>query len=861
VDGGVKKEWIKTYSNTEVCLVKMKIKRMVKRLFAVASGATMLGATAMGALAADLSSYPDMFVTDGAFDGFFVVGESAASVDNLAMTDIAASMKTTSGSGSTSTSIEGDSWLVAGSGNFLELGEKVSSIEGYIDDTQLGALADGEVSNAKGTAPYEQFLYFDENTATTTFQEDNEESVGFFYKIASGGVIARYLLDFTETLDSDIDSSSVYDDIEDKTLTLLGNKYSIVTASNSSAGVKLVLMGGAASDTLLEGESKTYTVSGKEYTVELTYVDDTNLQFSVNGELTSKLADSETDVLSDGTNIGVREINYQGYAGGIHSGSFFLGADKITLESNGNAKSIKVDEETISEAQVNITSTEADGDISIDDISIRMTADDDFYVGPGQKLSEHPEMDEPQVLFTQNWDIELVDVEVVGEELVSLTFSEGDDQADLKLPLYDGTVVMSLVFDNSTSAEQLVWGEDENERFIFSGTNSITDEDFFILSTSDPDVASNDARSYLLQYKGADDDGETNPKARIKNLASGETYSRSLTNNSGPFTFDLKLGGTTFSFTSTGATASDDFDVNYTSGGASGVTKADSTAKTNATQVFRTANNHEVWIEGPMNGTSNGEEDQTVDRVVWVVVDDSDLTDDSTDVPVVVMNVTISGSASAKDLATSSGTTNTSLISDPEDSDIQYTRSFFGEKLTVTAPTSGPSKYELSIPTEQAVVKLYVTSGSTTKAMSASGGALTPVSIVVGATKLDSEIASATAQNVITVGGPCVNTVSASLMGNPADCTEGFTPGKARIKLWEHSNGNMAMLVAGYSGADTRLAGKVIAQRWAEMSGEEVEVEGTTYTDATLGAPTVAKTTTVADDTTGDAMADDTTTS
>ena len=61
------------YSNTEVCL-EMKIKRMVKRLFAVASGATMLGATAMGALAADLGTYPDFFVTDGAYNGFFVVG-------------------------------------------------------------------------------------------------------------------------------------------------------------------------------------------------------------------------------------------------------------------------------------------------------------------------------------------------------------------------------------------------------------------------------------------------------------------------------------------------------------------------------------------------------------------------------------------------------------------------------------------------------------------------------------------------------------------------------------------------------------------------------------------------------------------
>ena len=135
---------------------------------------------------------------------------------------------------------------------------------------------------------------------------------------------------------------------------------------------------------------------------------------------------------------------------------------------------------------------------------------------------------------------------------------------------------------------------------------------------------------------------------------------------------------------------------------------------------------------------------------------------------------------------------------------------------------------------------MYFTTGATTSSTTLSGD-LTPVTIV-DATKLDSEVADASAQNLIVVGGPCVNSVAATLLGNPSDCTEGFTPGKARVKLFTQANGNMALLVAGYSGADTRLAGKVIAHRWAELTGTEVEVEGTTYSDATIGAPTVATT-------------------
>ena len=107
----------------------MKIKRMVKRLAAVASGATMLGATAMGALAAaDLSNYPNQFVTDGTFNGYFVVGEKAASVYNLAMTDIAASMKVAKAAGATTTTtVEGDAWLVGTSSKKLEMANNNAS--------------------------------------------------------------------------------------------------------------------------------------------------------------------------------------------------------------------------------------------------------------------------------------------------------------------------------------------------------------------------------------------------------------------------------------------------------------------------------------------------------------------------------------------------------------------------------------------------------------------------------------------------------------------------------------------------------------------------------------------------------------
>jgi hypothetical protein len=107
----------------------------------------------------------------------------------------------------------------------------------------------------------------------------------------------------------------------------------------------------------------------------------------------------------------------------------------------------------------------------------------------------------------------------------------------------------------------------------------------------------------------------------------------------------------------------------------------------------------------------------------------------------------------------------------------------------------------------------------------------------IDAVKLDSEIADIYAQNLIVIGNPCVNVVSAELFGFPANCVEGFTPGKAKIKLFQHSTGYTSMLVAGYSGIDTRLAAKVIANHPEDLSGQEMGVEGAFYDDVVIGYP------------------------
>ena len=103
---------------------------------------------------------------------------------------------------------------------------------------------------------------------------------------------------------------------------------------------------------------------------------------------------------------------------------------------------------------------------------------------------------------------------------------------------------------------------------------------------------------------------------------------------------------------------------------------------------------------------------------------------------------------------------------------------------------------------------------------------------------LDTEVEDIKAQDVIIVGGPCVNVVAAEIMGWPLKCDQDFEPGKAKIKLFKGLEGqgdNVALLVAGYAAADTTIAGAVLSNyKDYDLKGNELEVAGTVLNDVVI---------------------------
>ena len=139
----------------------------------------------------------------------------------------------------------------------------------------------------------------------------------------------------------------------------------------------------------------------------------------------------------------------------------------------------------------------------------------------------------------------------------------------------------------------------------------------------------------------------------------------------------------------------------------------------------------------------------------------------------------------------------------------------------------------IEYPGTEATADVYATAGVTTSSSVEAGEAesVTIQKIEVGATKLASEVSDVAAQNVIAVGGPCANAAAAKAKSNPEDCAAGYEAGKGLIELIDTGAGKVAMVVAGYSAADTRAATGIVANYGDNaLSGAKMEVTTATKT-------------------------------
>jgi hypothetical protein len=425
----------------------MNMKKAVRKIVALGAGATFLGATMAGAMAATtLAEYPAPFVKDGKFMGKIIVGANAATSDVLGAIDIAASLQEASstdvdtGTGGTTTTLLGDAVSVSKSNDLLELNESIGDVRESLTEIDLAALRGGSLSTDQGTTDYTQYLRFERSTAPLltsprviyAANDASDKEVGDWLFVDTDGdagtaadAFFEYEIVFADGLESDIQqigSTGTYDlrDIENEVVNVFGSDFVIVDTSFVQGElVTINLLGGDVVDTLREGETKTYTIDGQDYEVTAVFISDAttpSVKFSVNSQLTDELEESDTDKLQGGLEIGVQDILTNQRDGIVE---FYLGANKIELKDNssdtsfnsGSGAGVTIQTENIEEGLVQISGAYTSGagvtsaKYEITSIKYRLVADanEDIFVPPGHGVREY--LDEPEGMLNPLWDL------------------------------------------------------------------------------------------------------------------------------------------------------------------------------------------------------------------------------------------------------------------------------------------------------------------------------------------------------------------------------------------------------------------------------------------------------------------------
>ncbi len=840
----------------------MNVKKTVKKIVALGAGATIMGATVLGAMAADLADLPAPFVKDGAYDALIVVGAKASTADVIGAVDIATRLqfenkvKAAASDVTTTVTITGDAARIEDSNNFLEIGEAIEDVADKFTEAELPVLKGGSVDGVDYTEEIEvgagagQVAFGDSGN-------DNDNDRVAHLALDKASPLYTYTVEFKDGLTSDLDTNTL-SDIEDEQITLLGKTYTITKAEVVATDIfTFELLGGATSNYVEEGDSVTVSHDGIEYeiTVSSIYTSDSKskarLTVSYDGKSeTIALEENDTDKLSNDIEFGANDIAVIDSNNAKSWVEFYIGSNKIefTTAASGAKADVTINDEKLSELQASVkyTGTHGDANMDVDKIIFEASSDEDYEIVAGKKLSDYLDNDEMGILFEGALDVAFEGLTTPTVE--EFTFKQGTDDYTLEMTNQDSvTFKFPVIYAVDATPANSIMGDDEG---VF---NTVFDTDLDLNAI--PGIAAMGDGTAALDAITLDDEGEMfvvsssdatmNDKSTY--VVKYDNFDVDVDALNTDVEFDLEiLGGDTitvngFTFVDTGVaglTVGDYLTQDVDLGDVDNVkfvyelTNVDGTGDL---YVYETTN---ALADSNKLVTDNGvvlalAEAAGVSTVVFTA--DTDLFDTHVSAETFTLSfatdadeeVIFSGSAGDITLATQSG--------DNQDDDIETGLSEFGSYLEHNTDNT-PNDVELTIPKAQAEAKVYLTSGAFEAVETTVGGddgsyAVNKVS--VGAAKLDTEVADTWENsNVIVVGGPCANSVAAALLNNPAECGAGFEPNKAVIKLFERESGKVAMLVAGYEAADTVRASKVVAAfDEHSLTGMEVEVAGTSMSD------------------------------
>jgi len=776
------------------------IKNIVRKVGAIAAGSAFIGATAMGAMAATLDDYPAPFVKNGAYNSLVVV-HSANGLDQDAAMSIADSFKAAgdvSGDASATVTVSGDAFKLDKNSNHLNMKDYVSEVYANLDHSDLPSIlkkeaySDQEGTN-KLTSEYTQKLYFKAGSLQLRYDQDKDASDNevvdhVYLDRASANYLYRYEFD----LDS-ADAVSGTSDLTGVNLRILGKEYTVVDATYSGGNVtKIVLLAGDAAKATVEkgGEA----LNG----VSVVAVDSNGNQCQIEYAGSVYTVDKgSTKELSDGTVVGVTDTFVTGLTGGRDSCDIVVGANKVEIQ---NAKKVKVNDVDI------------DGTISyiglggLDVWNVTFTPSDREYIRSGEEY-EDPVFHAFKFVYGGLTSDKPNNVDTVKIETDGTEFS-------LDVELSTGSLD-NFVWCYRNDSNQLKFGEDEdNQMFVVNG------EAVQNISVVAPNVASEltDVEGVRFLYSfGTASTGDSNIIEIVDiDTAANETDFKVL--NTGT-EYNAKK------FTPETATAFTFMDQSFTLNISTLHSQINfSTITDNGGALFTKYGGNISFGDG-ISILNNGHTRNC--NISFEEEDTGSSKETNTQLTNVKFTPAYDGTTYTSIVrATHAGSNFTGSVQ-KVDSGAQYEKTamtHFGTKYLIYDEGKNNDYVTISYPEEVMYGEVYITPLES----SVSGGA----SGAEGATLMkDTEVSDVSTYNAIVVGGPCANTVAASLLGVDiaTQCPgAGYKSGEATIQLVDNGD-NVAMIVAGYEQEETAVAAKVLEGYTGrtDLTGTSVTVTGT----------------------------------
>ena len=780
---------------------------------AITSAAMVTSTVALAAAA----NYPAPFVENGAADVAVVYGADAAQTDLAAVLDVTNDLSEELAATASSTTSEeatvsgGDFVKLAKSTDNINLGDTMSGTFGTSinDDDLEDLLADGVYTNDENT----EFAY-EQKISITTLElthfadsdyKDKEPTVGF--KISSNTYVMNYSLDFSTDAESDVGASTSgcsdgdLCDIEKTNLPLLGKTYYVSDADNST--LKLTLLDSANSGSVAEGETTTLVVDSTSYDVSIYSLTTSEARLMVNGEITNTLSEGESYKLSDGTYVGLKDIYQRDVAGITGSVEFSLGTGKLEIDDSTNT--VELNDDTIEEIKGFVERGTPSDKQKIDKIILEWTTDDEEFITPDQELVM-PGFG--AVKFSMGSFI------TPSEEVVKV-LRDGDAAIELQVPLKDGTVKFNILGANATGELDAIGGDDADEHLAISDDDdnllfNVTDnyDEWFVATYN----TSKDAESYLLTASVSTSNNKNRTTIKkyegsnlvevCKDKVKGDTCD--IGDVSLTIEEVYKVGSSKWINVSGGTNVN--FNTMFTAGGLKiFLPFEDTNVSTTMGAINLSTGKHPGYV-----GIAGHNHDSFT---LWFDEENKDGDKAGGE----AFNVTINDNSDGELHVSAIDTAQTEHKILGTDNDVVSRVESELATQVKRLVSSDKGEAEITYHDEECYADVYVTAvdASVTSGTSELGS----VSV------LDSEVSSVADKNLIVVGGSCVNTVAAELLGSDSPIcgadfttTTGVAAGEFLIETFSRSGGKVATLVAGYNAGDTTNAVNALTTQTVDTS-------------------------------------------